>query len=72
MRTMTKHMSEATTVKPLAVTVKTAREITGLGNTKIYALIKESRLESVAIGRRRLISYASLEALINNRAASGT
>jgi hypothetical protein len=50
--------------KPLTVTVAMAREISGLGNTTIWALIKSGRLESTSVGRRRLIVYYSLEKLL--------
>jgi len=50
--------------KPLAVTVSTARKLTGLGNTTIWALIKSGKLESVRVHRRRLIVYRSLEKLL--------
>jgi hypothetical protein len=50
--------------KPLTVTVATARKISGLGNTTIWALIKNRTLESISIGRRRLILYRSLEKLL--------
>jgi hypothetical protein len=50
--------------KPLTVTVAMAREISGLGNTTIWALIKSGRLESTCVGRRRLIVYCSLEELL--------
>jgi excisionase family DNA binding protein len=52
-------------VKPLTLTVATAREISGLGNTTIWALIKSGKLESVLVGRRRLITYRSLERLLS-------
>jgi excisionase family DNA binding protein len=52
-------------VRPLAITVSTARKLTGLGNTTIWALIKNGKLKSVCVGRRRLITYASLEALLS-------
>jgi hypothetical protein len=51
--------------KPLTVTVAMAREISGLGNTTIWALIKSSKLESICVGRRRLIVYCSLEKLLS-------
>lgn len=51
--------------KPLTVTVAVARQISGLGNTTIWALIKSQKLESTQIGRRRLISYTSLEKLLS-------
>jgi hypothetical protein len=50
--------------RPLTVTVAMAREISGLGNTTIWALIKSGRLESTCVGRRRLIVYCSLEKLL--------
>jgi excisionase family DNA binding protein len=56
--------NQDTSPKCLSVTVKTARELTGLGNTTIYELIKQQKLETLTIGRRRLIVFASLEALI--------
>jgi excisionase family DNA binding protein len=50
---------------PLTVTVATARKLSGLGNTTIWALIKSGRLESTCVGRRRLIVYPSLEKLLS-------
>ena len=57
-------------IKPLTVTVKTARQITGLGHTKIYELIKQQKLKTVTIGKRRLIFYQSLETLIQAGSSS--
>jgi hypothetical protein len=37
-------------LKPLTVTVATARKISGLGNTTIWALIKARKLETVRVG----------------------
>lgn len=51
-------------VKPITVTVSRACELTGLGRTSIYEALKDERLQSVTIGRRRLILYSSLEALV--------
>jgi hypothetical protein len=56
--------------KPLTVTVATARKISGLGNTTIWALIKARKLESTSVGRRRLIVYRSLEKLLSPEPAS--
>ena len=53
--------------KPLTVTVGTAKQLSGLGNTKIWALIKDRTLETVHVGRRRLIIFRSLEALLAPR-----
>jgi excisionase family DNA binding protein len=54
--------------KPLAVTMKKACQLTGLGNTKMYALVKEGKVKTVTIGRRRLAIFASLEALVGIKA----
>jgi excisionase family DNA binding protein len=54
--------------RPVLVTVKKARALTGLGNTKIYELIGKKKLKSITIGRRRLIEYASIENLIKTDA----
>ncbi len=62
-------MNDSQMRKPLAVPVETALEISGLGRTKLYELIKEGKLKTVTIGRRRLINYASLEALVAPEAA---
>jgi excisionase family DNA binding protein len=51
--------------RPLAVSVKTACELIGVGNTTMWALIKEGRVKTVHIGRRCLIIYGSLEKLLN-------
>ena len=53
------------TAKPLTVTVATTRKISGLGNTTIWGLIKNGALETIRIGRRRLILYSSLETLLS-------
>ena len=38
--------------------------LSGLGNTTLWGLIKERTLETVHVGRRTLIIYRSLEALL--------
>ena len=51
--------------KPLTVTIKRAREITGLGNTTLWKLIKDGQLKTISVGRRRLLVFSSLEAMVN-------
>ncbi len=55
--------------KPITVTIEDTSRITGLGITKIYELISQGRLKSVAIGRRRLVVYSSIEELLRPSAA---
>ncbi len=56
---------EAHGTRPISVTVATARKLIGVGNTKFYELIKNGDLETVRIGRRVLVTYRSLERLID-------
>lgn len=51
-------------IEPLAVPVKTGCRIGGFGITTAYKLMYEGKLETVKIGRRRLILYASLKGLL--------
>lgn len=48
----------------LAYSVTEVTEITGLGRTTIYRLINEQRLQSVKVGRRRLIKADDLSSLL--------
>jgi len=61
-------MYGAGALKPLAVTVPNALSITGIGRTKLYELIAAKRIDTITIGKRRLVSYASLEALLRSGA----
>jgi excisionase family DNA binding protein len=49
--------------KPLTVSVKNAEKLTDLGHTKIYELLGDGTIESVKVGNKRLIVFASLERL---------
>ena len=51
-------------IEPEFVSVADARVFTSLGTTKIYELIADQKLETICIGRRRLIRMRSLRALV--------
>jgi excisionase family DNA binding protein len=51
--------------RPLAVSVKTACKLVGVGRTTMFALIKTGRVKTISIGRRRLVVYSSMEALVS-------
>jgi excisionase family DNA binding protein len=59
-----KYLPAAASLKPLGVSVNSACELIGVGKTKLYELISDGRVRSVKVGKRRLIDYASLEALV--------
>jgi len=56
-------------IKPLALTVAEALKATGLGRTKFYELVNEGRIKTISLGRRRLVIYSSLEALVSGEVA---
>lgn len=47
----------------ITVAVAEAREALGLGTTKLYQLINAGQLETVKVGRRRLVTVASIKRL---------
>jgi excisionase family DNA binding protein len=51
----------------LSVSVAEACRLTGLGRAYIWLLIKDGRLRTTSVGRRRLILYTSLQDLIEGR-----
>ena len=54
-------------IRPIGITVPRTREITGLGNTTIWKLIKEGKLRTAKVGGRTLVLYDSVEALFRER-----
>jgi excisionase family DNA binding protein len=53
-------------VEPVTVTVDGAKRALGLGTTKIYELISSGDLETITIGRRRLVKVSSIKALVGD------
>jgi excisionase family DNA binding protein len=58
------HKATPLNIEPKAFTVKESGRITGLGKTKLFALINDGTLKSVKIGRRRLIYADSVDRLL--------
>jgi excisionase family DNA binding protein len=54
---------------PLAVSVRTAAEMLGVGTTTISLLIKQQQLDVIRPGRRTLPTMASLEAFVESTSA---
>ncbi len=57
-------MKDDTAPAPLAVDVKEAARLTSFGKTKIYQMLEDGTLPSKKIGRRRVIPYSALKALV--------
>ncbi|MBX9925504.1 MAG: helix-turn-helix domain-containing protein [Hyphomicrobiaceae bacterium] len=54
-------------MQTITTSIKGTAAALGLGRTSIYALINEGRLESIKIGRRRLIKVESIRQLLDAR-----
>ena len=50
-------------IEPIAISVNTAARTLGIGRTSIYALLKDGRLDAIKIGRRTLLTTASIRRL---------
>ena len=60
----TSSRSGISTLEPLTVSVQTAQYVLGIGNTKFWHLVKDGRIELAEVGRRRMVIYRSLKALV--------
>ena len=57
-------------LKPLSVSLRTARALVGVGNTKLWELINKGTLRTIMIGRKRFVVYESLELLLTSNAVA--
>lgn len=55
-------------METVTCSINDARRATGLGRTKINELISNGTLKSVKVGARRLITTASIRALVDQAA----
>jgi excisionase family DNA binding protein len=55
----------------LLVGVREAAKRLGLGRDTAYQLVREGRLHSVAVGRKRLVPVAELGAFIERETSNG-
>jgi excisionase family DNA binding protein len=53
--------------KPIWVSPKEASRLTAIGLTKLYELMNDGTIKSGKVGRKRLVSLASLESLGESR-----
>lgn len=52
----------------LLVSITDTAKVLNLGRTSIYALINEGKLETRKMGRRRLVTTASIKRLVEEQA----
>ncbi len=53
-------------IDPLFVPVNDGAKILGLGRSKFYQLVSENRIPLVKVGRKSLVSVASLKAFADS------
>ena len=53
---------------PITISIAEACRLAGIGKTSLYELLNAGKIEAVRVGRRRLIKFASLEALLGEGA----
>lgn len=56
---------------PLLITTRDACAMLGIKNTTLYQLIKEGRLDTIKLGRKRLVKVASAHRLIDELTTVG-
>jgi excisionase family DNA binding protein len=54
-------------IEPLTVRIPVAVQLTGIGRSKIYELIKARKLDTVKVGASTLITVASLRRLVEKK-----
>ena len=62
-------ISDGESLDPVTITVPMALRVSGLGRTKLYELLTNGEIQSVRVGSRRLIVFASLKALLTGAGA---
>ncbi|MBB5373785.1 helix-turn-helix domain-containing protein [Acidocella aromatica] len=58
------HLEAQLYMEPVAISVNSAAKALGIGRSSIYALIKGGQLEAIKIGRRTLLTTASIKRLV--------
>ena len=54
-------------IEPLTMRIPVAVQLTGIGRSKIYELIKARKLDTVKVGASTLITVASLRRLVEKK-----
>jgi excisionase family DNA binding protein len=57
-------MNSNDSLRPLAYSIKDAVQVSSIGRTTLYSLISSGEIETVKIGKRRLVKAASLARFI--------
>ena len=59
-------------LKPLLISVRDFGKLCGCGKTEAFRLLREGRVRSCLLGRKRLVSYDDAVRLVANALESGS
>lgn len=51
---------------PLTLTINDTARLLGIGRTHLYQLIRDGKIETISLGRRRLVKFASVRKLVED------
>lgn len=57
------HPETKQNMEPLAISINATAKALGVGRSSVYSLIKTGKLEAIKIGRRTLLTTASIKRL---------
>jgi excisionase family DNA binding protein len=60
-------MNTDISLEPVTVSVPVALKLSGLGRTKLYEMLANKEIESLRVGTRRLVVFASLKARLTGK-----
>lgn len=53
-------------MEQLTISISTAAKALGVGRSTVYSLIKQNRIEAIKVGRRTLLTTASIRRLADS------
>jgi excisionase family DNA binding protein len=66
---MAEHLARNAISTPLAVRVREACRLTGIGRSKLYELIAAGEIRTIKVGSITLIPFAGLQQFLEQRSA---
>jgi excisionase family DNA binding protein len=54
-------------MEPLFISIIATAQTLSIGRTSVYELIKDGKLDTIKMGRRRLVSVASIKRLVGEQ-----
>jgi len=64
---MTKAKQRLLEHEPLTVPIRTAATMLGIGRSTLYELLDAGEIETIKVGRRRLVLVAGLKAFVESK-----